>query len=81
MPRLIAKSCMSITVEIEAGSEPREVFIEARSRAIEWNLAFINFQFSDVLFSVSQDADIDKLVKSYMNNLQGIGAPVDYIID
>lgn len=54
-----------INVEFLAGTSVAQAVTEARSLAIQNDLAFVKFNFNGIPFSISQRADIDDCVKQY----------------
>ena len=54
-----------INVEFLAGTSVAQAVTEARSLAIQNDLAFVKFNFNGIPFSISQRADVDDCVKQY----------------
>jgi len=60
-------SNITIAVEFLAGTSIEDVLAEARSKAIEWNVAYIKFNFNGISVSCSKDFDVGYWAKEYMN--------------
>lgn len=54
-----------INVEFLAGTSVAQAVVEARTLAIQNDLAFVKFEFNGIPFSISQRADVDDCVKQY----------------
>lgn len=54
-----------INVEFLAGTSVAQAVTEARTLAIQNDLAFVKFKFNGIPFSISQRADVDDCVKQY----------------
>lgn len=64
------KSNMSIEVEFLAGTSFLDACEEAHEKAIEWDVAYVKFDFNGVRVSVGQRAIInDKTMKMYLETL------------
>jgi len=56
-----------ITIEVDflAGTDLKDAITEAKQKACFWDVAYVTFSFNGTRFSVSQRADVDKLVSEY----------------
>ena len=66
---------MKIEVSFLAGTEIVEALLEAKALARRLDLAYVTFDFNDKHISVSQEANIQEMVKQYEANVKR------YIID
>lgn len=65
-------SNISIEVEFLAGTSFHVACTEARNKAIEWDVAYIKFDFNGVRVSVGQKATIDdEALKTFHERLNG----------
>jgi len=58
-------SKMSLKVEFLAGTGIREAVVEAKQKALEFDVAYICFNFNGVNFSIGRGADIDRVITSW----------------
>lgn len=59
-----------INVEFLAGTCVAQAVTEARTLAIQNDLAFVKFKFNGIPFSISQRADVDDCVKQYNDTFE-----------
>ena len=59
------KSNMQITVSFLAGTDIKDAIIEAKSKAIMWNVAYVCFDFNTIRVSVRQNADVEEAVEKF----------------
>ena len=69
-----------INVEFLAGTSVAQAVTEARSLAIQNDLAFVKFKFNGIPFSISQRADVDDCVKQYYKTSDGDEALMKRVI-
>ncbi len=58
-------SNITIKVDFLAGTDIRHAIAEAKLKASLWNVAYITFSFNGIGCSISQKADVDKLVEKW----------------
>ena len=58
-------SKITIKVDFLAGTDLKDAITEAKQKACFWDVAYVKFNFNGTRFSVSQRADVDKLVGEY----------------
>ena len=64
------KSNIQLTIEFLAGTDIREAVTEAKQKAIDWNVAYVNFTFNSIKCSISQKCNEDKAVRSFYNCIE-----------
>ncbi|MNQ54051.1 hypothetical protein D3C85_681070 [compost metagenome] len=65
------KSNMCVKVDFLVGVDLREAIKEAKIKAIEWNVAYVKFEFNGVSCSISHKADIDVMEEAFHKALSG----------
>ncbi len=58
-------SNITIKVNFLAGTDIRHAIAEAKSKANLWRVAYVTFSFNGIGCSISQKADVDKLVEKW----------------
>jgi len=58
-------SKITVKVSFLAGTEVKDAITEAKQKACFWDVAYVTFSFNGVRFSISQRADVDKLVGEF----------------
>ena len=66
----MTSSNITLSVEFLAGTSIEGALTEARSKAIQWNVVYIKFDFNGIDVSCSQDFDVEYWAKRYMNVLE-----------
>ena len=59
------KSNITIKVEFLAGTEVEKAVAEAKQKAELWQVAYINFDFNGVSFSIGANADVEEVVAEW----------------
>ncbi len=62
-------SRITINVEFPAGTDIREAVAYAKEKARAWDVAYVNFKFNGVNFSIGRNADIDRVVSIYTSGV------------
>lgn len=57
------KSKITINVSFNAGTDIRSAITEAKAKAALWDVAFVDFDFNGVSFSVTREADVQYLME------------------
>jgi hypothetical protein len=67
------KSNICITVTFLAGTDIDKAIIEAKEKAILWNVAFVCFDFNNINCSISQTCDVEVAISKFhkLRNLKG----------
>lgn len=60
-------SNMTLNVEFLAGTELKECVMEAKEKALFFNVAYIQFNFNGVDFSIGRNADVSDVVDEFKN--------------
>lgn len=55
-------SKITIKVDFLAGTDLKGAITEAKQKACFWDVAYVTFPFNGIGCSISQKADVDKLV-------------------
>ena len=58
---------MVITVEFLCGTSIQDAVFEAKRKAIQWDVAYVQFDFNKVRLSIGQTADWPQVEKEYAN--------------
>lgn len=56
---------MRVSVEFLAGTDVQEAVMEAKRKAGEWDVAYVDFNFNGASFSIGRNADVYEAVKEY----------------
>ncbi len=67
-------SKITITVEFLAGTDIREAVTEAKEKAKQWGVCYVNFNFNTVRFSIGSTADIDIAVEKFHEEIKDISS-------
>lgn len=59
------KSRITVKVEFFAGTTIREAVTEAKLKAEFWEVAFVEFDFNGKSYSISANADIEKVLSDF----------------
>ncbi|QGH72559.1 MAG: hypothetical protein [Myoviridae sp. ctThM1] len=59
------KSNMCLKVELLAGTSLEDALKEAKDKAVLFNLAYVEFDFNGIGFSVRQNGDIEEALEKY----------------
>lgn len=58
-------SKMCIEVEFLAGTDVEKAVTEAKIKAVQWDVAYVKFNFNGASFSIGRNADVYEAVKEY----------------
>ncbi len=56
---------MCLKVELLAGTPLKDALKEAKHKALQFNLAYVEFDFNGIGFSVRQNGDIEEALEKY----------------
>ncbi len=59
------KSNMKIEVEFLAGTRIEDVIAEAKQKALQWDVAYVGFNFNGVRFSIGRNAVVQDVIEEW----------------
>lgn len=62
-------SRMTIDVDFLAGTSIEEAIKEAKHKALQWDVAYVCFNFNGVSMSIGKNADVQEAVEEWDNAL------------
>lgn len=65
-------SKMTIDVEFLAGTSIEEAVKEAKHKAVQWDVAYVCFNFNGVSMSIGKNADVQEAVEKWNNALSSL---------
>lgn len=63
-------SKISIAVDFLAGTDIRQAITEAKEKAKQWGVCYVNFNFNTVRFSIGSTADIDIAIEKFHEEIK-----------
>jgi hypothetical protein len=62
------KSNMTIEVDFLAGTKIEDAVTEAKEKAALWGIAYVQFKFNDVRFSIGAGADVYEVLQEWKSH-------------
>lgn len=63
----MTKSNITIAVEFLAGTSIGDALTEAQTKAIQWDVAYVKFDFNGISVSCTRDFDVEYWANEYLN--------------